>query len=92
MSPFVGATAPELTQWQVPRKRQHSDPIEATDLIYELRGVLLHKASSAYHGHYEAPVFDVIARQFYQFNDETACSLQSKKDFSKGHINAGDEK
>ncbi|KAF8498892.1 hypothetical protein JB92DRAFT_2744156 [Gautieria morchelliformis] len=45
---------------QVPTKRQHSDPIEATDLIYELRGVLLHKASSAYHGHYEAPVFDVM--------------------------------
>lgn len=27
--------------------------------LYELRGVLLHKGSSAYHGHYEAQVFDV---------------------------------
>ena len=27
--------------------------------LYELRGVLLHKGTSAYHGHYEAQVFDV---------------------------------
>lgn len=27
--------------------------------IYELKGVLIHKGSSAYHGHYEAMVFDV---------------------------------
>lgn len=26
--------------------------------IYELRGVLLHKGPSAYHGHYEAQVLD----------------------------------
>jgi uncharacterized UBP type Zn finger protein len=26
--------------------------------IYELKGVLIHKGSSAYHGHYEAMVFD----------------------------------
>ncbi len=26
---------------------------------YELKGVLVHKGSSAYHGHYEAMVFDV---------------------------------
>lgn len=26
--------------------------------LYELRGVLLHKGASAYHGHYEAQVFD----------------------------------
>jgi Ubiquitin carboxyl-terminal hydrolase len=34
------------------RKRSHN--------MYELRGVLLHKGSSAYHGHYEAQVFDVM--------------------------------
>jgi ubiquitin carboxyl-terminal hydrolase 48 len=28
--------------------------------LYELRGVLLHKGSSAYHGHYEAQVFDAM--------------------------------
>ena len=27
--------------------------------LYALRGVLLHKGASAYHGHYEAQVFDV---------------------------------
>ena len=26
---------------------------------YHLRGVLLHKGTSAYHGHYEAQIFDV---------------------------------
>ena len=26
--------------------------------LYELRGVLLHKGPSAYHGHYEAQVYD----------------------------------
>lgn len=26
--------------------------------LYELRGILLHKGSSAYHGHYEAQVYD----------------------------------
>lgn len=26
--------------------------------LYELRGVLLHKGPSAYHGHYEAQVLD----------------------------------
>lgn len=25
---------------------------------YELRGILLHKGASAYHGHYEAQVYD----------------------------------
>lgn len=29
------------------------------DLWYDLRGVLLHRGQSAYHGHYEAQVFDV---------------------------------
>lgn len=28
--------------------------------IYELRGVLLHKGASAYHGHYEAQVYDAV--------------------------------
>jgi len=27
--------------------------------IYELRGILVHKGPSAYHGHYKAMVFDV---------------------------------
>lgn len=36
-------------------ERQTPDP-----LMYDLRGVLLHKGASAYHGHYEAQVFDVL--------------------------------
>ena len=31
---------------------------QQADAIYELRGILLHKGSSAYHGHYEAQVYD----------------------------------
>ena len=31
----------------------------ADDDVYELRGILLHKGTSAYHGHYEAQVNDV---------------------------------
>lgn len=32
---------------------------DESDNIYELQGILLHKGPSAYHGHYEAMVFDV---------------------------------
>jgi hypothetical protein len=35
--------------------------------VYELRGVLLHKGTSAYHGHYEAQVFDTTYVQFPVF-------------------------
>jgi hypothetical protein len=31
---------------------------EAND-TYQLRGVLIHKGGSAYHGHYEAQVYDI---------------------------------
>lgn len=31
---------------------------EGATNLYELRGVLLHKGPSAYHGHYEAQVLD----------------------------------
>ena len=41
---------------------QSSDPnqmevTEDDEEVYELRGVLLHKGQSAYHGHYEAQVY-----------------------------------
>ncbi len=36
------------------RNRDSSDE----ENIYELKGVLIHKGSTAYHGHYEAMVFD----------------------------------
>ena len=34
-------------------------PQNDDDNIYELRGILLHKGTSAYHGHYEAQVNDI---------------------------------
>ncbi|SJL00507.1 uncharacterized protein ARMOST_03820 [Armillaria ostoyae] len=46
------------------------------DGIYELRGVLLHKGASAYHGHYEAQVFDVTSRSWYQFNDDVVTKIE----------------
>ncbi|KZT53991.1 cysteine proteinase [Calocera cornea HHB12733] len=40
------------------------------DQIYELRGVLLHRGASAYHGHYVAQAFDLTKQQWFEFNDE----------------------
>ncbi|CAK5277621.1 unnamed protein product [Mycena citricolor] len=43
--------------------------------MYELRGVLLHKGKSAYHGHYEAQVFDEHTKSWFQFNDEDVTKI-----------------
>ncbi|GBE82261.1 cysteine proteinase [Sparassis latifolia] len=55
---------------------------------YALRGVLLHKGASAYHGHYEAQVFDVQNQGWYQFNDETVTEIESlgAKPISKAKV------
>ncbi|THG98644.1 hypothetical protein EW026_g3587 [Hermanssonia centrifuga] len=45
--------------------------------MYHLRGVLLHKGPSAYHGHYEAQIFDVRNEAWYQFNDEVVTKISS---------------
>lgn len=37
-----------------------STTLQCDDNVYELRGVLLHKGASAYHGHYEAQVYDEV--------------------------------
>jgi len=50
MGRFLGAACAGNSR--VGHNRQERD-------IYELRGVLLHKGTSAYHGHYEAQVFDI---------------------------------
>jgi ubiquitin carboxyl-terminal hydrolase 48 len=50
MNRFLGTAAA--------RKMAASD--QCGNNIYELRGVLLHKGASAYHGHYEAQVFDAV--------------------------------
>lgn len=44
---------------------------------YQLRGVLLHRGPSAYHGHYEAQIFDMKNRSWYQFNDEVVTKINS---------------
>ncbi|GJJ12668.1 hypothetical protein Clacol_006912 [Clathrus columnatus] len=75
MSPFMEAQKSEPVQ--VPSKREHPDTTLTDDHLYELRGVLLHKGASAYHGHYEAQVFDVTKKQFYQFNDEVVTPISS---------------
>ncbi|TRM62650.1 hypothetical protein BD626DRAFT_548499 [Schizophyllum amplum] len=53
-----------------------NDPSEISH-IYDLRGVLLHKGSSAYHGHYEAQVYDTERGCWFQFNDEVVTKIQS---------------
>ncbi|OCH88183.1 cysteine proteinase [Obba rivulosa] len=55
-------------------KRKHS---RSGGNKYELRGVLLHKGPSAYHGHYEAQIFDVQNQAWYQFNDEQVTKIKS---------------
>ncbi|KAF9218284.1 cysteine proteinase, partial [Gyrodon lividus] len=49
---------------------------ESTGNVYELRGVLLHKGTSAYHGHYEAQVFDTASKTWFQFDDETVTKIE----------------
>lgn len=45
--------------------------------LYHLRGVLLHRGASAYHGHYETQIFDTKNNAWYQFNDEVVTKLGS---------------
>ncbi|KAJ7581164.1 hypothetical protein C8J56DRAFT_866417 [Mycena floridula] len=56
-----------------------NDP-NCDDNVYELRGVLLHKGASAYHGHYEAQVFDPATQSWFQFNDETVTKVKTLGD------------
>ncbi|KAI0032221.1 cysteine proteinase [Vararia minispora EC-137] len=45
------------------------------DNIYELRGFLLHRGQSAYHGHYEAVVQEAMSETWFQFNDEIVTEI-----------------
>lgn len=54
--------------------------------IYELRGVLLHKGSSAYHGHYEAQVYDTPSQSWFQFNDEAVTKITSLGDKKRKEV------
>ncbi|KAG8728077.1 hypothetical protein FRC12_022035, partial [Ceratobasidium sp. 428] len=51
---------------------------QKSDLWYDLRGVLLHRGASAYHGHYEAQVFDVTRNKWFLFNDEEVNQIQKE--------------
>ncbi|KAG1891149.1 hypothetical protein F4604DRAFT_1876310 [Suillus subluteus] len=68
MDQFVGSAAA--------RKAATSDK-GARKNIYELRGVLLHKGPSAYHGHYEAQVLDTASNTWFQFDDENVTKIDS---------------
>ncbi|KAJ7775067.1 hypothetical protein B0H16DRAFT_1672615 [Mycena metata] len=70
MTRFVGNAA----------DRKSTSPKESDGNIYELRGVLLHKGKSAYHGHYEAQVFDATKQSWFQFNDEIVTKIQKLGD------------
>ncbi|KAI0934305.1 hypothetical protein AcV5_006190 [Taiwanofungus camphoratus] len=70
------------------RKKCEKDGQRKSHNLYQLRGVLLHKGSSAYHGHYEAQVFDVENQAWYQFNDETVTKIESLG--AKGNAGAKD--
>ncbi|KAF8557305.1 cysteine proteinase [Imleria badia] len=48
---------------------------EGATNLYELRGVLLHKGPSAYHGHYEAQVLDTASKTWFQFDDEVVTKI-----------------
>jgi len=52
-------TTLNMSQFLGERKRAADHPTSQSDEnMYELRGILLHKGGSAYHGHYEAQVYD----------------------------------
>ncbi|KAJ6497048.1 hypothetical protein C8R47DRAFT_1184375 [Mycena vitilis] len=68
------------------RKAATAEKLEENS--YELRGVLLHKGKSAYHGHYEAQVFDASKHSWFQFNDEIVTKI--KKIGDKGNASKAD--
>ncbi|CAL1704590.1 unnamed protein product [Somion occarium] len=72
MEQFLGSQDDKLKHSQKRANGEHRDRN-----VYHLRGVLLHKGPSAYHGHYEAQVYDVTSKSWYQFNDETVTKTPS---------------
>jgi len=76
MDQFMGSTTS--------RKTAASDRSKGEN-IYELRGVLLHKGASAYHGHYEAQVFDamyVFVAIAFSYIITVECGLGTKLGFN----------
>ncbi|KAG6833695.1 hypothetical protein H0H87_002892 [Tephrocybe sp. NHM501043] len=74
----------DMAPFMMSRGEGPSSGIHASaDNVYELRGVLLHKGPSAYHGHYEAQVFDETKKSWYQFNDENVTRIKALGDKSR---------
>jgi uncharacterized UBP type Zn finger protein len=49
----------DMTQFLGPKEdRECAASRNSEKNLYDLRGILLHKGESAYHGHYEAQVYD----------------------------------
>ncbi|KAI0670438.1 cysteine proteinase [Trametes maxima] len=69
MDRFIGSTET--------RKSCKKQAAKESKNLYQLRGILLHKGGSAYHGHYEAQVFDGQNQSWYQFNDEEVTKIES---------------
>ncbi|XP_006457981.1 hypothetical protein AGABI2DRAFT_115001 [Agaricus bisporus var. bisporus H97] len=67
-----------MNQFVLEGNHQHEE-----DNLYELAGILLHKGASAYHGHYEAQVYDIEKRSWFQFNDEVVTRIKSLGDKKK---------
>ncbi|KDQ34247.1 hypothetical protein PLEOSDRAFT_152885 [Pleurotus ostreatus PC15] len=68
MSRFLGSQADRVN---------NSTDAEPGSKTYNLRGILLHKGPSAYHGHYEAQVFDSSSNTWFQFNDEVVSKINN---------------
>ncbi|KAI0345367.1 cysteine proteinase [Trametopsis cervina] len=66
-----------LDMGQFLKSKQKSATRSNNSNKYQLRGILLHKGPSAYHGHYEAQIFDVATKTWYQFNDELVTKIDS---------------
>ncbi|KAL0946674.1 hypothetical protein HGRIS_012863 [Hohenbuehelia grisea] len=71
-------TSINMAQFLGPSKAAHRET--PAPVNYELRGVLLHKGPSAYHGHYEAQVYDTTNQAWYQFNDEVVTKIKDLGD------------
>ncbi|KAG6918120.1 hypothetical protein DXG01_016308 [Tephrocybe rancida] len=80
MTPFIGARGDSSVGLQACGAN-----------TYELRGILLHKGSSAYHGHYEAQVFDEANESWYQFNDETVTKIKTLREAPRKPIVIDDD-
>ncbi|KAG8853524.1 hypothetical protein FRB96_008126 [Tulasnella sp. 330] len=70
------------------------DPFKENSSVYDLRGILLHKGASAYHGHYESQVYDMRAAEWFQFNDEEVTKVnlyKSAKNKKKRKLTSDDD-